>query len=109
MLDAKHKRSSVEVTDNLATAARIRNLRLALEGSSIRSISRITACRSTRFTKLLEDASGVCAAYHNAPVRGVGTKRVQCDEFGSFCNDRRTLQPARLRRKRLATCNLVQS
>ncbi len=34
---------------------------------------------------LLEDLGQACAAYHNEHVRGLQTKRIQCDEVWSFC------------------------
>jgi IS1 family transposase len=34
--------------------------------------------------RLLEDAGRVCAEYHDAHVRGVRSKRIQCDEIWSF-------------------------
>jgi IS1 family transposase len=36
-------------------------------------------------TKLLEDAGETCLALHDELVRGVESKRVQCDEIWSFC------------------------
>jgi hypothetical protein len=36
-------------------------------------------------TKLLVDAGTVAAAYHDQNVRGLQSKRVQCDEIWSFC------------------------
>ena len=35
--------------------------------------------------KLLADLGSACAAYHDEHVRGVGTRRIQCDEIWSFC------------------------
>ena len=34
--------------------------------------------------RLLEDAGCACAAYHDAMVRGLEVKRVQCDEIWAF-------------------------
>ena len=34
---------------------------------------------------LLADAGRACEAFHDATVRGVASKRVQCDEIWSFC------------------------
>src|SRR5262249_32725452 len=36
-------------------------------------------------TKLLVDAGSACAQFHYDNVRGVRSKRVQCDEIWSFC------------------------
>jgi IS1 family transposase len=60
-------------------------LQMLCEGSSMRSISRIVGVSINTVTKLLVDAGNACAAYHNETVRGVTSKRVQCDEIWSFC------------------------
>lgn len=36
-------------------------------------------------SKLLVDAGLVCAAFHDETMRGVKSKRVQCDEIWAFC------------------------
>ena len=64
---------------------RITILNMLVEGSSMRSISRITGVSINTVTKLLEDAGKACAAYHDANVRTVKARNVQCDEIWSFC------------------------
>ena len=59
-------------------------LHMLVEGSSMRSISRMTGVSINTVTKLLIDAGNACAAYHDEAVRGVSAKRVQCDEIWSF-------------------------
>jgi IS1 family transposase len=54
------------------------------EGSSMRSISRITGVSTNTVSKLLVDAGLACAALHDATVRGITAQRVQCDEIWSF-------------------------
>lgn len=54
------------------------------EGSSMRSVSRITGVSINTVSKLLIDAGLACAAYHDAMVRNVPAKAVQCDEIWSF-------------------------
>ena len=51
----------------------------------MRSISRVVDVSINTVTKLLEDASRVCAEHHDCTVRGVKAKRVQCDEIWAFC------------------------
>ena len=51
----------------------------------MRSISRIVDVSINTVTKLLVDAGTACAAYHDAHVKGLHIKRVQCDEVWSFC------------------------
>jgi hypothetical protein len=54
------------------------------EGSSMRAISRMEVSPNT-VSKLLIDAGLACARFHDENVRGVQSKRVQCDEIWSFC------------------------
>ena len=51
----------------------------------MRSISRVVDVSINTVTKLLEDAGRACAEHHDATVRGVKAKRVQCDEIWAFC------------------------
>lgn len=71
--------------NKLPLQTRITILNMLVEGSSMRSISRITGVSINTVTKLLEDAGKACAAYHDATVRNVKSKDVQCDEIWSFC------------------------
>ncbi len=71
--------------NKLTTSKRVQILQMLCEGSSMRSISRIVDVSINTVTKLLVDAGTACAAYHDEHVRGLHTKRVQCDEIWSFC------------------------
>ena len=51
----------------------------------MRSTSRIEEVSINTVTKLLVDTGNACAAYHDATVRNVPSKRIQCDEIWSFC------------------------
>jgi hypothetical protein len=70
--------------NKLPIETRIQILNMLCEGSSLRSISRITGASINTVSKLLEDAGEVCAAFHDEHVRGVKAKRVQVDEIWSF-------------------------
>ena len=59
-------------------------LNLLVEGSSMQSIARTVGVSINTVTKLLVDAGTACAAYHDATVRNVASKRVQCDEIWAF-------------------------
>ena len=59
-------------------------LHMLCEGSSIRSIARITGTSKNTVSKLLVDAGKACAAYHEANVRDLQTTRVEVDEIWSF-------------------------
>jgi len=71
--------------NKLDIKTRVTILNMLVEGSSMRSISRITGASINTVTKLLEDAGKACAAYHDATVRNVKATHVQCDEIWSFC------------------------
>jgi IS1 family transposase len=51
----------------------------------MRSIARVCDVSFNTVDKLLQDAGAVAAAYHDQNVRGLQTKRLQCDEIWSFC------------------------
>lgn len=71
--------------NKLPLAKRAQILSMLCEGSSMRSISRVCDVSINTVTKLLVDAGEACAARHNDAVRGVTSRRVQCDEIWSFC------------------------
>jgi IS1 family transposase len=71
--------------NKLYNAKRSQILSMLVEGSSMRSVSRVCDVSINTVTKLLEDAGKACAAFHHENVRGVAAKRVQCDEIWSFC------------------------
>ena len=50
----------------------------------MRSVSRVTGVSINTVSKLLIDAGLACAAFHDAKVRNVTAKAVQCDEIWSF-------------------------
>ena len=84
LLDPKHKSSDTRGMNKLPLQTRVQILTMLCEGSSMRSISRITGVSINTVTKLLVDAGMACAAFHDATVRNVPVARVQCDEIWSF-------------------------
>ena len=70
--------------NKLSIAKRAQILSMLVEGSSMRSVSRIADVSINTVAKLLADAGEACAAFHDEAVRGVQSKRVQCDEIWSF-------------------------
>src|SRR3984893_10607410 len=70
--------------NRLPIETRVHILNLLVEGSSMRSISRVCDVSINSVSKLLEDAGEVCAAFHDEHVRGVKAKRIQVDEIWSF-------------------------
>ena len=70
--------------NKLDTKARVQILSMLVEGSSMRSIARVTDVSFNTIAKLLADMGSVCDAFHDENVREVKAKRVQCDEIWSF-------------------------
>lgn len=71
--------------NKLPVSIRAQMLSMLCEGASMRSVSRLTDTSINTVSKLLVDAGQFCAGFHDAKVRGVAAKRVQCDEIWSFC------------------------
>jgi IS1 family transposase len=71
--------------NKLPPAKRAQILSMLCEGSSMRSISRVVDVSINTVAKLLADAGEACADHHDRAVRGVKSKRVQCDEIWAFC------------------------
>ena len=71
--------------NKLSLSKRTQILNMLVEGSSMRSISRVVGVSINTVTKLLIDAGGACQAHHNEHVQGVTTRRVECDEIWAFC------------------------
>lgn len=71
--------------NKLDTKDRARILHMLCEGQSIRGIARIMEVSKNTISKLLVDVGKVCTEYHDENVRGIKSKRVQCDEIWSFC------------------------
>src|ERR1039458_10653920 len=70
--------------NKLSSEKRVQILIMLVEGSSLRSISRVCGVSINTVTKLLVDAGMACATFHDEMVRNVKAKRVQCDEIWSF-------------------------
>jgi IS1 family transposase len=72
------------MSNKLALVKRVQILNMLVAGSSMRSISRVADVSINTVAKMLAHAGEVCAAYHDEAVRGVKSKRIQCDEIWSF-------------------------
>ncbi len=70
--------------NKLTLAKRVQILSMMVEGSSMRSISRVADVSINTVSGLLVDAGEACMAFHDENVRGVKAKRIQCDEIWSF-------------------------
>jgi IS1 family transposase len=69
----------------LSVRQRAELLSLLCEGCSLATITRHTGAHKMTILSLLKDAGAASAAYLDARVRGVVSRRVQADEIWSFC------------------------
>jgi len=70
--------------NRLRNADRVRVVSALVEGCGINTTCRMTGVSKPTILKLLSDLGKVCYAYHDEHVRGIHSKRVQCDEIWSF-------------------------
>lgn len=70
--------------NKLPIEKRVQILSMLCEGSSMRSISRVCDVSINTVAKLLDEAGKASLAFHDERVRGLQSKRVQCDEIWSF-------------------------
>ncbi len=70
--------------NQLSTEKRAAVVAALVEGNSLRGTARLTGISRMTIEKLLRDLGTACAAYHDANVRNLTTRRVQCDEIWSF-------------------------
>lgn len=73
------------MANHLSLEKKSQIVQLLCEGSSMRSISRITGVSINTVTKLLEDVGYACQMFHNEKVVRIRSERVQADEIWSFC------------------------
>jgi len=79
------KHSSIIINMNfLSQDERIRIVAALVEGNSLRSTSRMTGIARNTITKLLVDLGEACMQYHDAQVRNVRVRRLQCDEIWAY-------------------------
>lgn len=72
--------------NRLSRAKRAQILHMLVEGSSMRSVSRVVGCSIMTVMKLMVEAGEACERFHNEHVRNLQTKRVECDEIWAFCH-----------------------
>jgi hypothetical protein len=70
--------------NRLATDKHTAVIAALVEGVSINATCRMTGVAKHTVLKLLKDMDCACALYHDAHVRNVKSKRIQCDEIWSF-------------------------
>jgi IS1 family transposase len=70
--------------NTLPIEKRVQIIKLLVEGSSIRAITRIADVSKNTVTKLLVDIGRACQQFHNEKVVNVKSERIQADEIWSF-------------------------
>jgi IS1 family transposase len=70
--------------NRLATDKRIAVVAALVEGTSINATCRITGVAKHTVLKLLKDLGCAAATYHDAHVRNLRVRRLQCDEIWAF-------------------------
>jgi IS1 family transposase len=80
--------------NRLSAEKRTQVVSMIVEGNSVRSITRMTGVCQEAILKLLCDLGKACADHHDAAVRRVKSRRVQCDEVWSFCYAKERNVPA---------------
>ena len=70
--------------NRLSLEKRTQIVGMLVEGNSLRATSRLAGVSINTVTKLLVEVGTACAEYHDKHVRGIKSKRVQCDEIWSF-------------------------
>ena len=58
---------------------------MMVEGSSMRSISRVVGISVNTVVKLVKEVGQACETFHEFNVRNITAKTVECDEIWSFC------------------------
>ena len=71
--------------NKLTAEKRAKIIRLLVEGTSLRSISRVEDVSINTVSKLLVEAGDACVDFHNNYVRDVKARRIQVDEIWQFC------------------------
>src|SRR6266705_3010827 len=81
--------------NRLSIQERAKILGCMVEGNSVRATSRLTGADKKTVLRLLSEFGTACQKFHDATVRGVKSKRVQCDEIWSFVYAKERNVPAR--------------
>ena len=70
--------------NRLSVERRAALLGLLVEGNSLRSSSRIADVSINTVSKFLVELGAACSAFQDKAIRGIQSRRVQCDEIWSF-------------------------
>lgn len=97
MLDRSWIGDRISPMNRLDIQKRAQILALLCEGNSLRATSRLADVSINTVTKLLVDVGAACQAHHDATVRGLTSKRIQCDEIWSFTYAKQKNVPEEMR------------
>src|SRR5712692_1737770 len=70
--------------NRLRLAQRAQIIGMLAEGASLRTTSRLADVSINTVTKLLVDVGGACEEHQDRTLRGLKSKRIQCDEIWAF-------------------------
>lgn len=70
--------------NQLSTEKRAAVIAALVEGNSLRGAARLTGVARMTIEKLVRELGAACFEYHETHVRGLKSRRVQCDEIWSF-------------------------
>jgi len=79
--------------NRLSTVQRVRVVSALVEGNGLRATARMTGVARMTVEKLLRDLGAACAAHHDAAVRNLTSKRIQCDEIWAFVGSKQKNVP----------------
>jgi len=80
--------------NKLSTSKRTAVIAALVEGNSIRATARMTGVCKPTILRLLTEVGDACARFHDATVRSLKCKRVECDEIWQFCYAKQRNVPA---------------
>jgi len=79
--------------NQLPLEKRVQIINMLVEGSSLRSTSRVCDVSINTVTKLLVEVGRACEKFHDEKVRKVQARNVQCDEIWSFVGSKQKNTP----------------
>ena len=79
--------------NRLSIERRTQIIGLLTEGNSLRATSRIVGVSINTVTKLLVDMGEAASLYQDEHLRGLYSRRVECDEIWSFCYSKKSNVP----------------
>ena len=86
--------------NTLSIEDRAKIVRLLVEGTSLRSTSRITNIHIDTITRVLIQVGQFCQKFHDENVVNVNSRRIECDEIWQFVYAKEKNAPYRVRRNR---------